>query len=148
MPSYDPSASRRAGRGNIFISKRMSSEIVPSKVKEKGDGDMYRYMEKAIALQLNDSPESMEHELVAIDYDLHRRESGEKALCVIQRERGRESKHKWRMHERLYTAKEIEDGLEIELPRSSRDALQPQIQKGAKMKDLVNRPNIRIVADE
>merc|ERR1719334_2095948 len=73
LPSYDPAPERR-GRRNIDISKKLTDEIIPKEAASMSDcrkGAIYKFMEKGVAMQLNDCPELMQRDTVAIDFDFH-----------------------------------------------------------------------------
>eukprot|EP01084_Bolivina_argentea_P217761 369684_1 len=139
--SYDPSPNHRA-RKYINITKQMTQEIIPSKMGGKDTINWYKYMEKAIALQLNDfncKYNINQLHMVVINYDFCDESGHEKTYyCIIERELdSKKTEFQWFMHDKLYSAKEIKIlNDKIIICPSSRTKLMLEINNIDRIKDI------------
>ncbi len=128
--SYDPSPLHR-GRRHIDISKRMTRDIVPSVM---GGSDWFKFMEKAIAMQMDDYPLNMGQDMMAIHFDFCDSKTEEPLYCIVEKQDPKEHRGFARkMHDGLFTANDIK-AYSMEIPISSQQKFQGELARMDEMK--------------
>eukprot|EP00486_Rosalina_sp_Unknown_P011592 CAMPEP_0201592796 /NCGR_PEP_ID=MMETSP0190_2-20130828/190595_1 /ASSEMBLY_ACC=CAM_ASM_000263 /TAXON_ID=37353 /ORGANISM="Rosalina sp." /LENGTH=195 /DNA_ID=CAMNT_0048051729 /DNA_START=77 /DNA_END=661 /DNA_ORIENTATION=- len=116
---YYPPASRRA-EGNIHISKKLTTKILPTLIKEPII-NIYAYMDVMTGFHMNfeekyDEPVGT---IAAIDFGFHEKKTGDPLFCVMERQNEKTDRargFKWNMKNLVANKEELEelygDGIE------------------------------------
>eukprot|EP01084_Bolivina_argentea_P153763 268081_1 len=120
-PSYHPSTKYRA-KGNIKISKTMTNKMIPNKIKFPIT-NIYRYLDKSIAMQYNDKQINMNDDCQIVNVDFQDNNSNI-LFCVLRKQHiSKSEQYKWVLDDKLYPVQEIhklEELCILPLPQSSR----------------------------
>eukprot|EP01083_Nonionella_stella_P057935 151898_1 len=151
--SYDPI---KGAKKHVKVSRELTDEIIPKTIKEN-ISHVYSYLDKSIGMQYNDKQiiddddecvddtDDCKHlptEYHVINMDFHDKISNEPLYCVMQRmdtvtQRGH---YKWQLNHKLYSAKELQDRLQISEympPVSSRGKLRGKTDMNGSIYDVL-----------
>eukprot|EP01084_Bolivina_argentea_P142567 250458_1 len=100
---YEPDSLQRA-RGNIRISHKLTTSIIPSLIRENIP-DLYDYMDKMVA---TNNFCVYGQELCVIDYGFHDKNTNEILYCVANRQdKSKNRDYGWKMDNNLWTQQQI-----------------------------------------
>ena len=107
--------------GTVQISKNMTTQIIPSAVKEN-ISNLFYFMDKSMAFREN-KKEIDNGKLIVINFGFHDKLTSEILYCVIRKNEMTKSKYRWAMMDRLFSEEQIFDEFELnispnQLPKS------------------------------